>query len=60
VFAIGHIKINPVSATPMPLVHGVHSRVSARQGEPTLKVRQREFGTLLGVAGWHPFEATKS
>ena len=44
------IIINPVSAKPMPLAHGVHSRVSAH----TLKVRRREFGTLLGVAGWHP------
>jgi hypothetical protein len=23
-------------------------------------VRRREFVTLLGLAGWHPFEATKS
>ena len=26
----------------------------------TFKVRRREFVTVLDLAGWHPFEATKS
>ena len=34
------ILTEPVCAIPMPLVQGVHSRVSACQGEPTLKVRR--------------------
>jgi hypothetical protein len=35
-------------------------RATAKGASLTFKVRRREFVTVLGLAGWHPFEATKS
>jgi hypothetical protein len=31
-----------------------------QKGRAPFKVRRREFVTVLDLAGWHPFEATKS
>jgi len=32
----------------------------SKRASPSFKARRREFVTVLGLAGWHPFEATKS
>jgi hypothetical protein len=31
-----------------------------QNGRAPFKVRRREFVTVLDLAGWHPFEATKN
>jgi hypothetical protein len=45
---------------PMPLGHGVHSRVSACQGEPHAQSETARVCHAARCGGWHPFEATKS